>query len=165
MKTLPLIIGLVAAGAIGAFAGLAMQNDPGDPETMAPTDDPRVEELVAAVERLRQEVDDLKSAPPVVANAPVPAVADAPSALDPSAVADPDAAASPEGKEFEAAVDKAVANARKKEMEAIGKMWAGRAAQRENDMVVQFAKDNGLTDFQRDEMSKILSTRREKTTV
>jgi hypothetical protein len=164
MKTLPLILGLVAAGAIGALAATALRHDPIDHTSDAPREDPRVEELVAAVERLRQEVDDLRSAPPVVANAPAPAraMSETPAMMEPDEVAVAGAAAVPEKKVLEAAVSKAVADARKKEMEAIGNMWAGRAAQRDKDMVVQFAKDHGLTDYQRDEMSKIIEARRDK---
>jgi len=162
MKTLPLILGFVAAGVVGALTATIMQKDGTDAAAPAPGVDPRVQELVVAVERLRLDVADLKATPPVVVNAPALAATEGPAAIPGLEVADVDAAPAPDEKKFQESVDKAVADARKKEMEAIGQMWSSRAAQREKDVVAQFAKDQGLSDYQRDEMGKILATRREK---
>lgn len=165
MKTLPLIIGLVAAGAIGALAAIVMQpSDNGDGLRTGAVSDPRVAELINSVDRLRQEVADLKATPPLVVDAPAMASAGGAKALDESGGTDAAATAPVEGEQFEKAVEKAVAKSREKQWEAVGKMWTDRAAQREKSMVTQFAKDQGLTDYQRDEMIKTLDKRREKLT-
>jgi hypothetical protein len=166
MKTVPLILGLVAAGAIGALAATVMHpTDDGGAAPPAPREDPRVDSLVAAVEQLRQDVAMLRAAPPVAAESPAMRTAGSAEALNgadsPEDAADP-AAAAPKGEEFEKAVADAVAKSRQKEMEAIGKMWTDRAAQREKGMVTQFAKDQGLSDYQRDEMIKLMDKRRER---
>ena len=59
------------------------------------------------------------------------------------------------------AVDKAVAKARKKEMDAMGQMWMARAAKRDDDRLDRFAEEQDLSGYQREEMGRIIKTRRD----
>jgi hypothetical protein len=114
------------------------------------------------VARLERELEEIRSTPPAIVNPPRTRALDAPVGVAESPGSEESVAARLKDPEFKEAVKKAVADARKEEMEAMGRMWTNRAAQREKDMVDRFAEEQGLSDYQRDELTKIVTSRRER---
>ncbi len=160
MKTLPFVLGLLAAGAVGALtAVLAVRSPSGPAESAAAPapEDPGIEDLERRVERLSRRVRVLEEIRRM-RGAPEAATAAAPAAEDAAAAAPlPETIDKVVGDKVQEALAKSEAERRN----AIGRRFVALAAEREKDLIARLAEKAGLTPYQQTEMAKLLARRRE----
>ena len=164
-RSLPMILGLAAAGAFGALvAAVILKEQP--PATAPPEDvsrlDARFDELAGQIERLHRQVQLIQDAPPLP-DAPDREVRATAASAEQGELAPPeslpDASLPPD--ELETRVREVLRKTREEEREARGQRWANWAQDRQKSMLDRLAENHGLTAYQRGEMEKLLATRRE----
>ena len=162
-RVLPIVLGLAAAGALGAFVSVVVTGD-GSNGGAAPASSSdselraRVDELVQEVSRLREDVKTLRLAPPMreIAPSAIPSGdADVPMAMDAEAAA----GAVPEA--IRESVEAVVEEKQAEMQERMGRRFSAMREQREKATLDKLAEDHGLTAYQRTEMEAILAKRRE----
>ena len=162
MKIAIMLVGCLAAGLIGAIAGIALTADdatPTKPDNGAPSEvSAKLGELSQQVARLSDRIRVLETAPPM-ASAPVsPAVAP-PSGLDPE---NPNAAAmAPEAAEaLEERVREIVNERQKAQWDSMGRGFMAMAKQRESGMIQRLKDNHGLAPYQAEQLESLLERRR-----
>jgi hypothetical protein len=159
-KALPLILGLAAAGVVGALAATLVTKDHAVSADAAPPPDRADARLAEAIEKIdalarRVEVLEQTSLDRAVAAAEPPA-------LTPEQLSEAAGAAAPVTEdELKEKVKEMVTEARNQEWEQMGQRFAARAAEREAGMVKRLGETAGLTTYQQEELTKLLGARRE----
>ena len=154
------ILGFGLAGVLGAAVAVLAMNVGSDEASDVKVDDSRgpaqLEQLSARLDRLADRLEILEKAPPMS-----PGQAIAPAAAIPSAApADPLAAEPPPG-DIDDRVLKVVQEREANRAKQMGSFFSGMMKQREAGVLDSLAEDQGLNDWQRTEMEKILEKRRE----
>jgi hypothetical protein len=153
------IVGLAAAGLVGALAAVLVLKDhaaPAETSAAPAADGALVADLLEKVDRLDRRIEVLektamKAAPPPAAIRPTDDVPDlaenAPASITPETL--------------DARVKEAMQKERTEQMEAMGQRFAARAAQWEKGMIGRVAEQAGLSSYQQEELAKLLEKRRE----
>jgi len=157
MKMALFAVGLLAAGVVGGVTADLLR--PEAPPSLAADNTDRLEaevdDLRTTVARLADEFRAERDAR-VVPNAPA-AAADAPAALAPDTEA-PVAAATT--KELEEKVNKLIDKKGRQDSEARSRRMGAMFAERDKDRLDRYKKELDLTDYQAEELAKIIAERR-----
>jgi hypothetical protein len=159
-RTTTTIFGFALAGVLGAAVAMLASNF-GSATPMPTTDTAsksaaELEQALARVERLEARVEILEKAPPMANGSTLAPAA----SMSGSSEADASPIASADAEAIDERVRELVKETQTNQMKQMGKAFEGMAKQREAGMLNRLAKENGLNDWQRTEMERLLERRR-----